>query len=85
MTDAWRSDYVREFVNKNPGGTHLCLGCLNDIDRADCHLVHLNDGLPALSGHWWDGELCGPVVQIDREPNDLTPDFLERWKAPSIN
>ena len=62
---------------------YLCLECFQDVALADCRLIHQNDGLPAQSGHWRDGTLCGPVVQVDRE-EDLTNDIIDRWKPPSI-
>ena len=59
---------------------YLCAQCCQHVELAECRLVHLNDGLPALSGHWREGELCGPVLQDDREPDELTEDVLRRWK-----
>ena len=59
---------------------HLCCKCFQYVELTECRLVHLNDGLPALSGHWREGELCGPVLQTDREPEELTEDELRRWK-----
>ena len=65
---------------------YLCLECFRDVALSDCQLVHLNDGLPAHSGHWRKGHLCGPVVQPDQDTTcDWVEDFVERWKPPRVS
>ena len=63
---------------------YWCAECFQYVELTECRLVHLNDGLPALSGHWREGELCGPVLQTDREPEELTEDELRRWKPINL-
>ena len=81
---ATRSECVKVSTDKVPAGKYLCVGCFNNVDLSDCLLIHLNDGFGAQSGHWREGKLCGPVLQTDREPEDLPEHLLDRWKPFSI-
>ena len=51
--------------------SYLCLEYFQHVALSDCRLVHLNDGGPALSGHWRHGQLCGPVFKESRLSEDI--------------
>jgi hypothetical protein len=50
---------------------HLCVECFQHVELADCLILHPNDGGPALTGHWRNGQLCGPVLNETRLSEDI--------------
>jgi hypothetical protein len=44
---------------------YRCAGCFQYVALAHCRFVHVNDGGPAMLGHWREKDLCGPVLPAD--------------------